>query len=69
MVKATWHDRLQTAWRWLILNTAGLGGLALLGRGLYLWWPPACWMVLGALLIAGAVAGVLRSPPARSEGP
>ena len=32
-------------------------GLALLGAGLWLWWPPAALVVVGLVLLAGGIVG------------
>lgn len=49
-----WDDRLRDA--------TGLVGVGLLGYGAWLWWPPAGFMMAGALMVALAVAGtVLRA--------
>lgn len=39
-------------------DLVGLAGLLLLGVGLWLWWPPVAFMVVGGLL---AVVAVLRA--------
>lgn len=64
-----WRRRLREAWRWVIINAAAVGGLAAIGRGLWVWVHPGCALVVvGGLLLAGAVAAVLRAP-AGEHGP
>lgn len=46
-------------------DVIGVLGLAGIGAGLWMWWPPAALMVVGALLLAIAVASaVIRAQPA-----
>lgn len=46
------------AWRELV----GIIGLALLGWGLWLAWPPLCPIAIGSLVLLFSVVGYLREP-------
>lgn len=43
--------------RWSINDTLTLIGIGMTFWGLYLWWPPLAWMVIGIFLV---VLGVTR---------
>lgn len=42
-------------------DVVGLVGLALLGAGLWLWWPPAALCVVGGILVLLALLRAARS--------
>ncbi len=44
----------------LYCNTAAIGGLFILGVGVWLWYPPAALFVVGGLVCALGVWGTLR---------
>lgn len=44
-------------------DAVAIVGTGMIGYGAWLWWPPAGFMLPGALLVAIWVVGTLRSAP------
>ena len=52
----------------LLRDLAGLAGVAAIGYGAWLAWPPAGFMVGGALVLAGVLLSARQDPPAPADG-
>lgn len=58
-----WFSNIGAWLRDQLSDLLAFAGLLILGRGLWLMYPPACWVVVGSLLL---VFGILGSrPPGR----